>query len=114
MDAVSNSIKDRYASMSGATFTGSDTTHDISPIFNHLFCMKRAFFAGDSLHNKASVFIDKNTHRFHYYRYPRRSKTKVQSPKVKIVTNRLSPNLRRLLNQFKPLTVLRYFHYPAI
>ncbi len=39
--------------MSRAAFTRGHATNDVRPILNHLFSMKRALFAGDSLHHQA-------------------------------------------------------------
>ena len=57
---VRNSIENGNAFVRCAAFSGRHATDDVRSILNHLLRMKRAFFAGDSLHDQARVFINQN------------------------------------------------------
>jgi hypothetical protein len=45
-----------------ATFTGSNSSHDIRSILDHLPGVKRAFAAGKTLDQYFGIFINENTH----------------------------------------------------
>jgi len=41
-----------------AAFAGCDASNDIGAVSDHLFGVKGSFFAGNSLHQNASIFIN--------------------------------------------------------
>ena len=45
-----------------APLAGSYAGHNLGAVFEHLLGVKRAFAAGDALHNQAGVVIYKNSH----------------------------------------------------
>jgi hypothetical protein len=63
MNCVGNRIKDRSVEVGLATFTGSNASHDIRSIVDHLPGVKRAFAARKALDQYFGVFIYENTHK---------------------------------------------------
>src|ERR1700679_2040312 len=58
--SICNSIEDRPTFMNGTALTGSYTADDFRSIFRTTLCVERSFFAGNSLHDEASVVIYQN------------------------------------------------------
>src|SRR5688572_12201001 len=58
LDCVGNGVEDRNAFVCRTALTRSYTTNDVGAVLDHLFCMKRTFPAGNSLHDEARRLIN--------------------------------------------------------
>ena len=59
-DCVSDGIEDWNVFVGRPTFSRSDPADDVRSVLNHLLCVKRAFLAGNSLHDETRTFIYQN------------------------------------------------------
>ena len=57
---IRNGVEYRNVFMCRPAFAGCNTTYDIRSILNHLFCMKRTFFAGEPLHYQTGRLVNQN------------------------------------------------------
>ena len=61
-DCLSDSVKHRRPAGFLSAASGGYASHNLRAVLHHLLGMKRAFAAGDALHEQAGVFIDKYAH----------------------------------------------------
>ena len=57
---IRDRVENRNPLVHAAALARRHTAYDVRSIFNHLFCMKRALFARNALHDEACIFINQN------------------------------------------------------
>ena len=59
---LGDGVEDRPALVGGAAFAGRDAADDFGAVFGAALRVEGSFFAGDSLHDEARIFIDQDRH----------------------------------------------------